>query len=131
MQPRSANTHSPGVSGGDSSPKIYVLKVASLANTAVFGYRVRDRHALGGTGSQGLGSMSIHILRGSRYLTIKELGLKGHDNYGFWGLSIWTLWDNRWRDLLRLLLKVWSCPQYTLRTLLLKACSMFARQFLH
>ena len=25
--------------------------------------------------------------KGSRYLVIKELGLKDHDNYGFWGLS--------------------------------------------
>ena len=26
---------------------------------------------------------------GSRYLTIKEFGLKDHDYYGFWGLSPW------------------------------------------
>ena len=26
--------------------------------------------------------------RGSRYLTIKELGLKDHEHYGFWGLFI-------------------------------------------
>ena len=25
--------------------------------------------------------------RGCRYLMIKELGLKDHDHYGFWGLS--------------------------------------------
>ena len=29
----------------------------------------------------------LGVPRGSRYLIIKELGLKDHDYYGFWGLS--------------------------------------------
>ena len=31
--------------------------------------------------------LSSTVPRGSRYLSIKELGLKDHDYYGFWGLS--------------------------------------------
>ena len=44
-----------------------------------------DRLTLGSRG--GLEYINITYRRGPRYLIIKELGLKDHDYYGFWGLS--------------------------------------------
>ena len=37
--------------------------------------------------SRSLAGLELVYPGGSRYLIIKELGLKGHDYYGFWGLS--------------------------------------------
>ena len=35
-----------------------------------------------------MGSWGSYLPRGSRYLLIKELRLKDHDDYGFWGGSV-------------------------------------------
>ena len=48
----------------------------------------RKQTSVGFTSVHGsLGLRRLHPVRGSRYLIIKELELKDHDYYGFWGLS--------------------------------------------